>query len=105
MKNRKSTLAATFAVAAALTLQVGLPSAFAAAGHKIDCTQVMSELSSGKKVAEVAKEMKISRSSVYRCRKESKKSDATGTPGAMGVSGGMASPGAMTTPMAAPATH
>ena len=104
MQNRKSALAATFAVAAALSLQVGLPSAYAAA-HKVDCTQVMSELSSGKKVAEVAKELKISKSSVYRCRKESKTSGATGTPGATGVSGGMASPGAMTTPMAAPAAH
>ena len=104
MQNRKSALAATFVVAAALSLQVGLSSAYAAA-HKVDCTQVMSELSSGKKVSEVAKEMKISRSSVYRCRKESKKSGATGTPGATGVSGGMASPGAVTTPMAAPAAH
>ncbi len=104
MKNRKSALAATFAVAAALTIQMGLSSA-SAASHKVDCTQVMSELGSGKKVAEVAKEMKISRSSVYRCRKESKKSGAMGTPGAMGVSGGMASPAAVTTPMAAPAAH
>jgi hypothetical protein len=35
---------------------------------KVDCSKVMSELNSGKKVAEVATDLRISPSSVYRCR-------------------------------------
>ncbi len=45
-----------------------------AATKKIDCTKVMSELQGGKKVKEVAKDMSISTSSVYRCRKMAKAS-------------------------------
>ena len=45
-----------------------------AATKKIDCNQVMSKLQSGKKVKDVAKDMSISTSSVYRCRKMSKAS-------------------------------
>jgi hypothetical protein len=37
---------------------------------KIDCGQVMSELNGGKKAKEVATDMKISTSSVYRCKKK-----------------------------------
>ena len=82
-----------------LSLQFGLPSAWAAS--KVDCSQVMSELQGGKKPAEVAKDMKISRSSVYRCRKMAKKE---GMSGSGASSGSMASPGAMASP-AAPASH
>jgi transposase-like protein len=45
-----------------------------AAAKKIDCAKVMSELQGGKKVKEVAKDMSISTSSVYRCRKMAKAS-------------------------------
>jgi hypothetical protein len=38
--------------------------------HKIDCGQVMSELNGGKKAKDVAGDMKISTSSVYRCKKK-----------------------------------
>jgi len=76
---KKLALFASFAIAAALTLQFGLSNAYAVT-HKVDCAQVMTELHGGKKVAEVAKDMKISRSSVYRCRraaaKEAKASSA-----------------------------
>jgi FixJ family two-component response regulator len=47
---------------------------------KIDCSQVMSELNAGKKAKEVATDMSISKSSVYRCKNkmaEAKKSGAT----------------------------
>jgi hypothetical protein len=38
--------------------------------HKVDCSQVMSELNGGKKAKDVAGDMKISTSSVYRCKKK-----------------------------------
>jgi hypothetical protein len=105
---KKLVLFASFAVAGALTLPFGLSHAYAAS-HKVDCAQVMSELQAGKKVGEVATDMKISKSSVYRCRKKAKQESA----GAMGSSKGgamaspeaMASPAAVGSPAAAPATH
>jgi len=93
---KKLALVASFAVAAALSLQFGLSNAYAA--NKINCAQVMTELQGGKKVAEVAKDMKISKSSVYRCRKAAAKASG-------GMETPMASSAAMASPAAAPATH
>jgi DNA invertase Pin-like site-specific DNA recombinase len=45
----------------------------ALAAGKVDCDKVMELLNSGKKTREVASEMHISRSSVYRCRKKARK--------------------------------
>lgn len=73
MKN-KLALFASFVIAVALSIQFGLSNAYAAS-HKVDCPQVMTELQGGKKVAEVAKDMKISKSSVYRCRKAAAKQE------------------------------
>ncbi len=93
---KKFALVALFAVAAALSLQFGLSSVYAA--NKVDCAQVMTELQGGKKVAEVAKDMKISRSSVYRCRRAAKT--------AAKAAAGMVSPAAMASPeAAAPVAH
>jgi transposase len=93
---KKFALVALFAVAAALSLQFGLSSVYAA--NKVDCAQVMTELQGGKKVAEVAKDMKISRSSVYRCRRAAKKEAK--------AAAGMVSPAAMASPeAAAPVAH
>lgn len=50
-----------------------------AASKKVDCGKVMSELGSGKKAKDVATEMSISRSSVYRCKKKAAAA-ANGTP-------------------------
>jgi hypothetical protein len=47
---------------------ISIPPAYAAAKSKVDCTAVMKERNSGKKAKEVAKEMSISVSSVYRCK-------------------------------------
>jgi hypothetical protein len=58
----------------------------ATAANKVDCTKVMSELSGGKKPKAVAQDMKISTSSVYRCRKRAhaaEKANAKMTPGAL----------------------
>jgi DNA invertase Pin-like site-specific DNA recombinase len=43
------------------------------AASKVDCDKVMEELNSGKKPREVATDLHISRSSVYRCRKRARK--------------------------------
>jgi hypothetical protein len=84
---KKLALIASFIVAVALSLQFGLPGAALAARKKVDCAKAMEELGGGKKVAEVAKDLKISRSSVYRCRRMAKKkakaeASPAATPGA-----------------------
>ena len=56
---------------------------------KVDCSKVMAELNSGKKVADVASDLKISTSSVYRCRR---KSHAAASPTAAAKSSPMALP-------------
>ena len=91
MKNRISKVAATLVLAAGLAFPaasfaqvatnpgVSMPAhAKTAPAHhaKIDCDQVMSELGGGKKPKEVAEDMKISVSSVYRCRKKEKVAEA-----------------------------
>jgi hypothetical protein len=53
----------------AFALTTSVSSAWAT---KVDCAAVMNELNSGKSVKEVAKDLKISHSSVYRCRKKAK---------------------------------
>jgi hypothetical protein len=90
---KRLTLVALLISALSLSLRFGISTAYAA--RKVDCGQVMSELSSGKKVAEVAKDMKISERSVNGCRKRAKMESKTG--GGMGT---MASPGAMKSPAA-----
>ena len=47
-----------------------IPPTYAAAKSKVDCAAVMKERNSGKKAKEVAKEMSISVSSVYRCKQK-----------------------------------
>jgi len=105
---KTSALAASLAVATALSLQFGLSKAYAASHKKVDCAAVMTELQAGKKVAEVAKDMKISKSSVYTCRKKAKAA-AMASPGAMASPAEMASPAAspaaMASPAATPAAH
>ena len=56
-------------LAFAVTLGIGLRPVIARAA-KVDCSKVMSELNSGKKAADVAQDLKISTSSVYRCRRK-----------------------------------
>ena len=53
--------------------ELGSANAYAAT-KRIDCTKVMAGLQGGKKVKDVAKDMSISTSSVYRCRKMAKAS-------------------------------
>lgn len=59
-----------------VTLGIGLKPVIAQAA-KVDCDKVMSELNSGKKAADVADDLKISTSSVYRCRRKARKAAST----------------------------
>lgn len=108
-----------FALVAASAI-LGLAMAFtsvipAYAASKVDCDAVMKELSSGKKVKEVATDMKISTSSVYRCRRharEAAKSEsktqgkgAHGREAAKTVASSKAAPSAVASPEASPAAH
>jgi hypothetical protein len=59
------------ALGLASVLAIGLipANALATAGKKVDCGKVVSEVQAGKKTKEVAKDLSISTSSVYRCKK------------------------------------
>ncbi len=59
-------------VGLAIGVAISLPSAHAAAKTKVDCDAVMKEVNAGKKAKEIAKDMSISASSVYRCKKKEK---------------------------------
>jgi hypothetical protein len=56
-----------------LTIGVGVGTANA---NKVDCTKVMSEVGAGKKTKDIAKDMSISTSSVYRCKSKAKSAKA-----------------------------
>jgi hypothetical protein len=65
-------------VLAAASALVGAAFLFAASAHpayaagKVDCDAVMNEINSGKKVKEVAKDLNISKTSVYGCKRKAK---------------------------------
>jgi hypothetical protein len=69
MKRFATALAAS-TIGAIIGLALTVPSAYAAAKTKVDCDAVMQQLNSGKKAKEVAKDLSISASSVYRCKKK-----------------------------------
>lgn len=78
-------IAISLLFAVVLGFEIGLPNANAAA-KRVDCSKVMTELNSGKKAKTVAADLKISTSSVYRCKKRelaskssAKKSTSTAT--------------------------
>ena len=64
------TAAVILTVAAGAGVRPG--SAWATAGQRVDCGKVMSEVQSGKKAKDIATDLKISPSSVYRCKKKAK---------------------------------
>jgi hypothetical protein len=63
----------------------GSPRAWAAA-KKVDCGKVMSELKTGKKGTEVAKDLGYSPSSVYRCKKKDAAAKTDGKTGTTSAS-------------------
>lgn len=79
------------ALIAFLGVELGAGAAYA---NKVDCDKVMAEVGSGKKASDVAKDLSISTSSVYRCKKKAKA-------GASPAAETAASPAAGTSPMAA----
>jgi hypothetical protein len=78
-----ATIGACLAIVSAMALGVVVPNGYAARGVKVDCTKVMQELGEGKKSKEVAADMKISVSSVYKCRRRARETTGGGTAHAM----------------------
>ncbi|MGH7984711.1 MAG: hypothetical protein ACREQX_00260 [Candidatus Binataceae bacterium] len=73
---RKLALVTSALVFALVTgFATGVPSAHAA--KRVDCSKVMSELHSGKKAKAVAAELKISTSSVYRCKRRAREAKSS----------------------------
>jgi hypothetical protein len=89
---RKFAIAAA-SVALAATMTIGFSTSAAFAASKVDCDAVMGELNGGKKAKEVATDMKISVSSVYRCKRHAKEAAkaSTKTTTAVGTKGSAAS--------------
>jgi len=73
-----------------------VPAAYATG--KTNCDAVMQELSTGKKPKQVALDLSISTSSVYRCRHHAKKHAAK-------AAAGMGAPAPAAEPAPAPDTH
>jgi hypothetical protein len=76
------------------------------AATKVDCDAVMNEINSGKKAKEVATDLSISTSSVYRCKRHAKEAAKAATKSSMQAKSGKEAPSAMSAPspaMAAPA--
>lgn len=74
MLKKLTVVAAGAFLALTMSLEIGAATAYAA---KVDCDAVMSELNSGKQAKEVAADLKISKSSVYRCKKKSAKAETS----------------------------
>ncbi len=97
---RKFAIATASAVlGVALSLSMAVPVVHAA--DKVDCDAVMQELGQGKKAKEVAKDLNISTSSVYRCKRHAKAAAKAETKSSQGMSekmGAAASMGAAPSP-------
>jgi hypothetical protein len=75
MLRRFVLMTAVIALTVAGGLEMRPGNAWATAGKKVNCDAVMSEVKAGKKTKDIATDLKISTSSVYRCKK---KAGATG---------------------------
>jgi hypothetical protein len=69
------------------------------AASKVDCDAVMNEVNSGKKAKEIATDLSISTSSVYRCKRHAKEAAKASTKSSMQAKSGKEPPMA---PMSAP---
>ena len=78
------------AVAAASAMLVGTMvfAARPAFATKVDCDAVMNEVNSGKHAKDVAKDLSISTSSVYRCKRQAKAAAKAGTKSSMQAKSG-----------------
>ena len=73
-------------------------SAWATAGKKVECDKVMAEVGAGKKTKDIAADLNISTSSVYKCKK---KAAGAASSSASKKTASTSSPGAATSPAAA----
>jgi hypothetical protein len=91
-------------LATSVAFTVNTRAAYAA---KVDCDAVMNEVNSGKKAKEIATDLSISTSSVYRCKRHAKEAAKAATKSSMQAKSGkeppMAPMGAASPAMAAPA--
>ena len=71
-----------------------------AASTKVDCAAVMNEVGAGKHAKEIAKDLNISTSSVYRCKKHAKEAAKAETKTSMAAKSGKEAP-AMSAPSSA----
>jgi hypothetical protein len=98
-------VAASAMLATSVAFTASARPAFAAA--KVDCDAVMNEVNSGKKAKEIATDLSISTSSVYRCKRHAKaaaKAANKSSPQAMKGNEPPMAPAAAASPaMAAPA--
>jgi hypothetical protein len=76
MIRRPLLLLPSLAIIATISVSVGSRIAYA---NKVDCGKVMSEVAAGKKAKDIASDLKISTSSVYRCKKKAKSAAKPGT--------------------------
>ncbi len=89
--------AASATLVATIALAASARPAFAAT--KVDCDAVMNEVNTGKHAKEVAKDLSISTSSVYRCKRLAKAAAKASTKTSLQAQTGKEVPAA---PMAAP---
>ena len=90
----KRTVAPVAALALLATIAMSVAPAYATAGKKVDCDAVMQELNAGKKAKDVAKDLSISVSSIYRCRKRASEAAKTAAKAGNEVASPAASPAA-----------
>jgi len=74
---RLAIVASSALMAATFLFAVGVHSSYAA--NKVDCDKVMEELNGGKSAKDVASDLGISRSSVYRCKRHAKEAAKAAT--------------------------
>ena len=98
---------ALVAASAMLVTTVAFAARPSFASTKVDCDAVMSEVTAGKHAKDIAKDLNISTSSVYRCKKHAKEAAKAGTKSSMQAQSGKTAPmapmGAASPAMAAPA--
>jgi hypothetical protein len=80
------------------TLAISVSPAYATAGKKVDCDAVMQEVNAGKKTKEIAKDMSISTSSVYKCKKREMAAAKTAAKAGNEIASPAASPAAAPKP-------
>ena len=102
LRKKIALVAASAMLATSVAFSVSARPAFAA---KVDCDAVMNEVNSGKKAKEIATDLSISTSSVYRCKRHAKAAAKAETKSSMQAKAGKEPPAPMSAPssaMAAP---